>query len=325
MRARGVTVVAALVAALVAPAHAARPPEVAGVTYLFGVGSVSIDVTVPKGVSLVATPPAGRVVRGFAKILTDDASWGAVGIFARGGPSFGGKRFNAVQVHLGEPDHCPPPTAPTVPPPAECDEVVEHTLVNAPAPTVAGGTLRYALAPGTYQIVVSGPPGEFVHAELRFAGARGVRGLAPTRRATTHFARTRAEDLAFVHARDSWSHRFTGNGLGVLGLWHTAAGDEPGQFTYTECVTPGAAGPLNPDDCLPLGATGQTPPDAVGRKPAFFAGSVGGFTLESWGAGTFQTPVLPAGTYVNTFRLTRGGRGPAVGAFVWWVQADALR
>ena len=324
MRRTLLPVVLAVVAATVPAAAKPKPPAVAAHTVVSGVGSVSVDVTVPKGVSLLAPAPGGERAYGFAQLF-GDSSWAAVALVSRTA-RYGGRPVNAVHVHTARPDHCPSSAAPTTGPVPPCHNVVEHSLVNGPAPVLAGKLYRYALPPGTYQVVVSGQPGRFVGAVLSFAGVYGGKVVSATRRVTASFQRVREENVALAHVTGSFSRRLTANGIGVLGLWHTAAGDpnEPGEFTYAECVTPGAAAPLNPDDCTAVAAANVYPAD-VAKKPVFFASSAGGFTLTNSGHALWETPVLEKGTYTNSFRITRGGRGPAAGAFVWWLQADSLK
>lgn len=324
MRRMLLPVMLAVVAATVPAAAKPKPPAVAGITVVYGVGSVTVDVTVPKGVSLLAPAPVGEAAFGFAQMF-GDSPWSAVALISRTA-RHAGRPVNAVHVHTPSPDHCPSPVAPTASPVPACDAYVEHSLVNGPAPVVAGPTYRYALPAGTYQVVVSGQPGKFVGAVLAFAGVYRGRVLQATRRVTASFQRVREENVALANVTGSFSRTLTANGIGVLGLWHTSAGepDEPGELTYAECVTPGAAAPLNPDDCTAVAAAGVAP-KGVAKQPVFFASSAGGFTLTNSGHALWETPVLKKGTYTNSFRITRGGRGPAAGAFVWWLQADSLK
>lgn len=314
----------AVVAAALPAAAKPKPPNVAGLTVVYGTGSASVDLTVPKGVSLLAPAPVGETVFGFAQLF-GDSPWMAVALVSRSARS-GGKPVNAVHVHTPEPDHCPSRTAPTTSPVPACEAYVEHSLVHGPAPVVAGPMHRYALPAGTYQVVVSGQPGKFVGAVLSFAGAYGGRVFQARRQVSAAFQRVREENVALAHVTGSFKGGLSANGIGVLGLWHTSAGDaaEPGELTYAECVTAGAAAPLNPDDCTAVGATGVAA-EGVAKKPLFFASSAGGFTLTGSGNALWETPVLKKGTYTNSFRVTRGGRGPAAGVFVWWLQADSLR
>lgn len=313
-------VLAVLAASLPATAKE-KPQRIGGQTLLVGYGSAAADVTIPKGVSLYVRAPAGDTSYGFATVL-NPGTWSAYALVSRTA-RHAGRPVSAVQVHMPYPDHCASSDVPvgTAPP---CEARVEQSFVNAPEPTVAGPWLRYALPAGTYQFVVSGPRNAFVGAVLQFGGVVGVRAVVARRPVAASFERTREENIALAHVTGSFDHKLTANGIGVLGVWHTATGEEPGEFTYAECVTPGVAGPFNPDDCLALGASGASPP-AGGHKPVFFAASTGGFTLTPSGNGTWMTPVLKKGTYTNTFRVTRGGRGPAAGAFAWWLQADSLK
>lgn len=316
-----------LVAGIAPGAGAAKaPPTVAQITFFVAVGTATVDVTIPRGVSLIAPVPTATRVPGIAGIhSSDQRAWGAVALISRSARS-GGAPVNAVHVHPPHPDHCPSETAPTATPVPPCREYVEHAYVHGVTPISWGDMIRYPLPAGRYQVVVSAPPGVVTFVELAFAGAPGGgRGIVVTRRATASFQRTRHAHLATAHATGTFAGRLTANGIGVLGVWHTSAGDEPGEHTYAQCVTPGAAGPLDPDGCGAVATSGQAPPDQLGRKPLFWAASAGAVTFANSGQGTFQTPVLKPGTYVNSYRVTRGGRGPAAGAFVWWLQADALK
>jgi hypothetical protein len=305
--------------------HPAPRPVLAASNFVIAYGSASVDFTLPKAAELVETAPTASATPGWA-VLTS-GGWAAVALISRT-HRVGDRPLNAVQVHTPLPDHCPPPVAPTAQPVPQCGARVEHAFVSTPnAARKVGGTNRYAFPAGTYQLVVSAPARTMVAVTFRFAGLRGQLGIFATKPVTAGFTRDRVDSLALAHANGAWTRRLTARGFGVLGIWYTTAGDEPGEFTYAECLTAGAAGPANPDDCTPAALTG--PPGAVpkdvSRKPVFYAGSHGGFSLTNSGTGTFQTPPLAAGTYTNTYRVTRGGRGPAVGAFAWWVQADGYR
>jgi hypothetical protein len=302
-------------------------PVVGSFTLLFAAGTGSADVTVPPGVSLVVPVPTATSAPGFA-LLGDGSTWAAVALVSLGS-RYGGRPVHAVQVHTPTPDHCaatslPPPVA--GPPRCPGLPFAEHTYFVMPSVRRVGNSYLYALPPGTYRIVVSGPPGHFMMASLSFAGAGRPVAVAATRTATAAFASGRVEDPALARMSGTYLRKMTAPGIGVVGLWHTSAGDEAGEFSYAECVTAGAAAPANPDDCTPLALTGVPAgvPDTVAKKPVFFAASYGGITATNSGLGTFETP-LAAGTYTNSFRVTRGGRGPAVGTFAWWLQDDALR
>jgi hypothetical protein len=309
-----------------APAAVAKPapPTVAGLTAVLTQGSGAVDVTVPKGARLAVPVPSGGRTYGFASFF-ETGSWSAVALISRT-HKVAGTPVNVMQVHTGAPDHCPSAAAPTPTPPPKCGTpVVEHLTAHGVTPTTDGKYNYYALPTGPYQLVISGPPREWVGAQMFFVGLRGQRFVFADKPVATAFGRMRDEDLAFASVAGWFSPKLTANGIGVLGLWHTTATGEPGEFSYTECLTPGSAGPVDPDTCVPLGMTGAAPPDGLGAKPLFWAGSAGGVTLDGSGNGTWQTPVLKKGTYTNSYRVTRGGRGPAAGVFVWWLQADSLR
>jgi hypothetical protein len=302
---------------------APKPPTVGEFTLVYGIGTASVDVTVPKGgVDLVEHKPANGVAPGFA-ILFPGNGWAAVAIIART-TRYAGAPLNHVQVHLPAPDHCPSTVAPTPAPVPACTPYVEHVLHHAPDPRTNSTTNSWHLPAGVYQIVVSAAPGQFVDAVLTFGKARGALAVRARGRAAATLQRARIENVVAAHLNGAFAHRLGARGVAVTGLWHTTAGDEPGEFTYAECVVAGPADPANPDDCFARLAAG---PGAVpaGKDPVWAQQSVGGVTLDPSGTGTFETPVLKAGTYTNSYRVSRGGRGPAVGAWVWWVEADSLR
>lgn len=325
------TLVAALVLLGAAvPVAEAKPrlPVVGAYNTLIGWGSSALDVTVPKGAKLLVPLPEGGFSPGFAQpyqvYSNKPDTWGVVALISRTHKS-GGRPVNAVHVHTPRPDHCPAEDAPTVEPPPACRAQVEHTYVHGVTPTQSNGMYQYALPPGTYQLIISGPQGSLMGASLFFSGAKGYRYLITKKGIGAAFDRARSEHLLAAHTEGSFGRKLSASGIAVLGLWHTTAEEEPGEFTYSECMTAGDPAPLNPDDCVPVGMSGQAPDPTVAKKPVFWAGSTGGVTLEGSGTGTFQTPILKKGTYFNTYRVTRGGRGPAAGVFAWWVIADSLK
>jgi hypothetical protein len=288
-------------------------------------GTAAVDVLVPKGgVELVETKPVLGVVPGFALLVGSD-TWSSVAIIARGGTRVNGLPLHHVQVHLPAPDHCPATSAPTPSPPPPCRAYVEQTLHASPTTARSVGSQnRWYLPAGQYQIVLSGPAHAFLAAVLTFAGARGTNYAIALGHATATLQRARIDNLVLAHLNGTFKHKVAKHGIGVLGLWHTTAGDEPGEFSYAECVVAGEAEQTNPDDCFPRLAAG---PGKVpgGKDPVWAAQSIGGATLDNSGQGTFETPLLKPGTYTNSYRVTRGGRGPAAGAFVLWLETDSLR
>jgi hypothetical protein len=326
---RRTAVCAALLALLggapLAPVASAapKPPVVGSTTLVYGTGTASVDVTVPQGgVDLVERKPAKGVAPGFA-IMVPGNGWAAVAVIARS-TRYAGAPLNHVQVHLPAPDHCPSRVAPTIAPVPACTPYVEHVLHHAPDPRTNSTTNSWHLPAGVYQIVISAAPGQFVEAVLTFAKAPGARAVRARGRAAATLQRARIENVVAAHLDGEFGHRLGARGVAVTGLWHTTAGDEPGEFTYAECVVAGAAETANPDDCFARLAAGPGRVPA-GKEPVWAQQSIGAVTLDPSGTGTFETPVLKAGTYTNSYRVSRGGRGPAVGTWVWWLEADSLR
>lgn len=307
------------------PAGAApkRPVTAARSLIVVGSANTSLDVVVPKGVTLAGRAP-GIASPGFANFSTTGA-WGAVAIVSRG-TKVAGKPLNVVQVHTSAPDHCPAATAPTPEPTPPCVPLVEHVSSHGTTPSVDGLAVRYPLPAGTYQVALAGPPGALVVAQLTFTGVGGEAGAFTTRRIIgSALQRARHEGFAVAQATGSFTHRLTTTGLAVLGAWHTAAGREPGPSSWAHCVTPGTAGPADPDGCLPFTMTGQGRPAELGPRPVYAATSTPEQLLQDYAALAVQTPLLRPGTYADSYRVSRVGRGPAVGAFVLWLQTDALR
>lgn len=321
MRRIALGALAAVLVASVAPATAApKVPQVSRSLLVAGIAGTSIDVAVPKGAALLGPPSAAGAVPGFAVSGADPAQWWAVALISRS-TKVAGKPVNAVQVHTPAPDHCPSKTAPSVRPVPECVKLVEHTSFHGVPQTTSGGVVRYALPVGTYQVALAGPPGKLVMVVLHFSSVRTPFSVLLTNKAfASGFERVRGSDLAAAQATGTFTRKLTGNGLAVLGVWHTVAEPEPGPFAYAQCV---AAPSLPAEPCAAVATTGQAPP-AGAPKPAF--GAVGGpVTQTPSGQVTAQTPVLAAGTYTHTVRVARAGRGPAAGAFVLWLQTDALK
>ncbi len=319
---RGALVLAVLASFSGTAVATASPPALAGQTLVVAFGTASVDVAVPRGgAELVERLPANGSVPGFAAMFSA-TSWSAVALISRTA-RHGDRPLHHVQVHAPAPDHCPSTVAPTVQPVPTCTPYVEHTYHHSPAARVVGETNRWRLAPGTYQLVVSAPPGRVVTAALTFAGLRGSRVLFASKRVAATFERDRVENVALAHLTGSYEHRIASRGLGVLGVWHTTAGDEPGEYAYAECVVPGDADQANPDDC-PVRDTAPAPVPG-GKDPVFAAQSMGAHTVDNSGNDTFETRVLAKGTYTNTYRVTRGGRGPGVGTWVWWLEADSVK
>jgi hypothetical protein len=328
MRRTVVAAVALSLAAMPVADATPKPSPVAGETHVYGWANSAVDVTVPKGATLfVPSPEPGRTV-GFA--MQDDISagqkdtWKVVALVSRT-TRIGGRPVTAVQVHAPRPDHCPAEDAPTVNPPPPCSAYADHVSVYGVTASPVAGGVRYALPAGTYQLIVSGPPKHLLVTAILFDGLRGGRGFVTTKGVATAFDRGRAEDLVLAHREGYFGRRLTASGMAVLGVWHAAAADEPGELTYAQCVTAGEPGLANPDDCAPVTASGQAPPAGGDVKKPVFSAFDGGVTLDPAGTETFQTPILKKGTYFNTFRVTRGGRGPAAGTFAWWVIADSLK
>ncbi|HVF06587.1 MAG TPA: hypothetical protein VNA20_17250 [Frankiaceae bacterium] len=312
---------AAALVATVAPATAAPTvPQVSRTLLVAGVAGTSVDVIVPKGAVLVGPRSVAGLVPGFAISGGDSDHWWAVALISRS-KKVAGKPVNAIQVHTPAPDHCPSQTAPSVRPVGECAKLVEHTSFHGVPQTTSGGFVRYALPAGTYQVALAGPPGKLVVAALHFTAVKTPFSVLLTKKAfAAGFDRVRGSDIAAAQASGTFTRKLTGNGLAVLGVWHTVAEPEPGPFAYAQCV---AAASLPAEPCAAVAATGQQPPAAV-PKPVY--GVVGGpVTQVPTGQVTGQTALLRAGTYTHTVRVARAGRGPAAGAFVFWLQTDALK
>ncbi|HWL35722.1 MAG TPA: hypothetical protein VNQ77_05970 [Frankiaceae bacterium] len=326
---RTVLVALALTMAAVPVAEAKpKPKAVAGFTMVYGWANSAVDVTVPKGAKLfVPTPEPGRTA-GFAELVNYSAgqkdTWMVVALISRS-TRVAGRPVAAVQVHAPRPDHCPSDDAPTVEPPPPCRTFVEHVSVHGVSATEVAGGVQYALPAGTYQLIVSGPSRQLLAAYFQVDGLGGQRGFVTNKGVGAAFDRNRSEDLVLAHSEGYFGRKLSASGMAVIGVWHAAAADEPGEMTYAQCVTAGDPALANPDDCTPVAASGQAPPAGVDAKKPVFAAFDGGVTLDPAGTETFQTPILKKGTYFNTFRVTRGGRGPAAGTFAWWVIADSLK
>ena len=319
----GACLLALTLAAAPADAQPKRPVRAARSLVIVGDANTSLDIVVPSGVTLAGRAP-GLASPGFADLGASGA-WGSVALISRG-TKVAGKPINVVQVHTSAPDHCPPASAPTTEPAPRCRPLVEHVSSHGTAPSVDGLAVRYPLPAGTYQVALAGPPGTRLVAELTFTGVGGEVRARTSRRITgSWLERSRHEGSVAAQVTGSFTRRLTTTGLAVLGAWHTTAGEEQGPSSYAHCVTPGTAGPLDPDGCLPFSATRQGRPAQLGPTPAFAAMSAPEETGQDYAALAVQTPLLKPGTYVDSYRVTRVGRGPAVGAFAFWLQTDALR
>ena len=313
----------ALAAAAPADAKPKRPVTAARSLVIAGPANTALDIVVPRGVTLAGRAP-GLASPGFAD-LGATGKWGSVALISRG-TRVAGKPVNVVQVHTSAPDHCPATFAPTTAPVPPCRPLVEHVSSHGMTPSVDGLAVRYPLPAGTYQVALAGPPGSILVAHLTFTGVGGESVAYTSRRITgSWLERVRHEGFAAAQVTGSFTHRLSTTGLAVLGAWHTTAGEEPGPSSYAHCVTQGTAGPLDPDGCLPFSATGQARPAQLGPKPVFAAMSAPEEAAQDYAALAVQTPLLKPGTYVDSYRVTRVGRGPAVGAFAFWLQTDALK
>lgn len=304
----------ALLAAGLPVADAAKPPTIAGLTYVVGYGSASIDVTAPKGAVLRASAPPGGVAPQFATFLYG-GEWGAVALLGRGP-----KPVRVMQVRTAKPDHCPSQLATPATPIGRCRTDLEHAVVTGATLSGSGANAGYPIPAGTYQLVVSGPPNEFTVAMLSFAGLKGAKGFGAARRVNTAFQRVRTEHMVHAKITGAFSQKVTGNAVAVMGTWHATSDGENGAYQFAQCVAPGAAGPLDPDACAARQAV-----DAAATRPVFAAAEAGPSSDAKIGQTTHVTPVLKPGTYANAYRVNRLGDGPAAGAFVWWLQADALK
>lgn len=324
------TIVAAVAMSLAAVPVAdakPKPPSLVGANLVYGWANSALDVTVPKGAKLFVPAAEPGNALGFA--FQDNLSagqkdtWMVVALISRT-TRVAGRPVTAVQVHAPRPDHCPADDAPTIDPPPPCkayaDQVSVHGITASP---VAGG-VQYALPAGTYQLIVSGPSRQILSAFIALDGLRSGRSFVTNKGVGTAFDRGRSEDLVLAHREGTFGRKLGASGMAVLGVWHATVADEPGELTYAQCVTAGDPALANPDDCTPVAASGQAPPAGTDVKKPVFAAFDGGVTLDSAGTATFTTPILKKGTYFNTFRVTRGGRGPAAGTFAWWVIADSL-
>ena len=316
-------VVAVALATAGTPATAAKPkaPQVTRTVLLFGFGGSAADIVVPKGAVLEAPTGGAGVAPGFAFLVNGVATdWAGLALISRSKRS-DGKPVNLAQVHLPQPDHCSSRTAPTPRPVPPCAKFVEHVSAHGVTATSSGGVTRYALPAGTYQVVLGGPPNRSVFAALSFTGVRNtLTGVFARKSVATALDRSRAEHLVAAQATGAFTRKLTGTGMGVLGVWHTVAENEPGPFSYAQCV---ATTSLPAEPCAAAAMTGQAPP-AGAPKPAYGV-AAGAVSTTVSGQVTAQTPLLPAGTYTNSVRVSRAGRGPAAGAFVWWIQSDALK
>lgn len=304
----------ALLAAGLPLADAAAPPTVKQVTIVAGIGTVTADVTVPKGVSLLGFPTPGGTIQ--AGVLLGSGDWSAFALLGRGG-----KPVRAFQVLTNLPDHCPsrkPSPGTSV---GSCREDVAHAVVSGATPTPAGISVRYALPAGTYQIVVSGPPNEIVIAGLFFDGAaRGSRVLYPKKTAKAAFQRVRGEDPLRAEVAGSFKQTVARNAVAVVGSWSNTADTENGAYYSAECVVPGTGLPVDAETCAARQAV-----EPAATRPAFANVEGGPPSAAKLGYTTHVTPVLKPGAYVNAYRVGRAGTAPGVGAFVWWLQADALK
>ena len=109
----------------------------------------------------------------------------------------------------------------------------------------------------------------------------------------------------------------------MIGFHFVAAAPQaPGAFNYAECLTAGTPGPASPNDCIPAIFLGDV--SVAGQplvvRPVTGALHGGAWTLENSGMLTLQSPTLQPGLYTNTFRVQRGGPGPAVGAWAFWLE-----
>jgi hypothetical protein len=300
------------------PDPVAAVATLAGSVTVEGVGAVSVDVLLPAAGELVL-PIVSPTSPGWASVSTD-GTWATVALISEERTFDGsGNPEGAYEVSLVGADGCP---AAVPAPVAETGCLRPYNAVawaTTRSPRLVDGAWHYVYEPGRYRLVVATEPGRQVSASFRVAGLTGAVELVAADPVDVTFDRTRVEDPALAVLSGAFAHTATRPTIGLVGLWFTSAGDEPGEFEYSECVTQGEAAPLNPSDCVPTGLTGTAAPAGLGKQPVWFAGSYGGFSLTNSNLVAFQVPRLAPADYTNSFRVTRGGRGPAVGTFAVWI------
>jgi hypothetical protein len=296
------------------------PPAVAqlaGSVTVSGVGAAVVDVVLPAAGELVQ-PITTPTSPGWGDVTTD-GTWAAVALLSADRRLASGNPEGAYEISMSGLDGCPA-TLPT--PVADGGCLRPYNAVawaTASSPRIVDGSYHYAFPPGRYRLIVATEPGRHVSARFVVAGLVGSVTLSATQPVDVRYERDRVEDPALAVLTSSHRSESARPVVGLVGLWYTTAGDEPGEFEYAECVTPGDAAPLNPTDCPPSGISGVVAPAGLGKRPTWFAGSYGGFSLTNSNIVAFQLPRLEPGVHTNSVRVTRGGRGPAVGSFAFWL------
>ncbi|HEU0130879.1 MAG TPA: hypothetical protein VFQ85_07815 [Mycobacteriales bacterium] len=304
----------------VSPASAARPVTLRGVTIVYGVGNVTTEVVVPRGAELIEYLSSDGSLSAWTADYARTDQWSGIALISRTA-RVNGAPANVVAVQLPDSDHCGSRQAPT--PPWPCSDWAQHAYFNLPGKVrTVGHTRRHPIPAGTYQLVLSAPPGRLSFFEFDLAGPRGGMAIEATRRVDAAFTGDRDDGPATAVAATSAAHSFRGHGLAVAGVWHAGVPGIPAAFSYSACVTGGTLAPAGgvPEPCA---ATAAVP--APGVAPPLHASGGMPVTLEGVAHETFESAPLAAGSYGGSVHVTRGGDGPAAGAFVWWVGADAFR
>jgi hypothetical protein len=301
------------------PSHKPVDPpaisELAGSVTVSGVGAAVIDVVLPAAGELVQ-PITTPTSPAWADVTTD-GSWAAVALLSADRKLPSGNPEGAYELSMSGLDGCP-----AVLPTADGDCVRPYNAVawaTPRSPRIVDSAYHYDFQPGRYRLLVATDPGRHVSARFVVAGLAGSVALTATAPVDVHYDHARVEDPAVAVLTATHRSESSRPVVGLVGLWYTTGGDEPGEFEYAECVTAGDPAPLNPTDCPPSGISGLETPAGLGKKPVWFAGSYGGFSLTNSNIVAFQLPRLAPGGYTNTVRVTRGGRAPAVGSFAFWL------
>ncbi len=237
--------------------------------------------------------------------------------------TLGSVPVNLVQVSLPPPHGCTHGGA--------CLHPLNHVAFNtSDAPSFVDGAWHYVYPAGEYRLYLLTEPGATATARLSVLGPGGEVAFEAEDPVSARFELARSSDPAAAVLSGSFRHAMSASGFVTMGLSHiaapTAGQAETGTFGYQECLTRGGPAPLNPEDCLAASivtaSTGEV--HAAGQplllRPHYFAGSIGGFTLTASGMGTWESPLLEPGEWVNSYRVQRGGSDPAIETWALWLE-----
>jgi hypothetical protein len=315
-----------LLAALLAPTTAgAEEPEIpvlAGVNTVTGTGAVSVDVVLPTEASLVLRPDAPRLP-GWAQVSTTGSHAAVVLVSKTETFAEGQYRVNAFELHLKAPHGCsgdPSPAAPRL-----CLSPYNPSVMLTPAmPVLDQGSWLYAYPPGEYTLYLIAEPGHTATATFELRGLQGSASMQASDAATVEFDQARNDGAALASLNGSHTHVVEESGLMTMGMYHVGANpDVGGLFNYSECLTRGTPGPGSPNDCLPASQMSEdvvVGGQPVVTRPTFFAAHVGAVSPENSGQAAWQPVTLGPGLWTNTYRVQRGGVGPAVGTWAFWLE-----